>query len=440
MRVLILDVEQMGLDFAARCVEAGHEVRWKRGTAETKDGVGFEGVEIVQDWRGHMAWARDGLILTTGNCKWLHELDRYRDLGFKIFSPTVQSADLEIDRGLGMQVMQAAGIEVPPYEQFADLKAAEKFARKSDKAWVFKTLGSEEDKALSYVATDPPDLVGWLQRQQARGLTLKGPCMLQEKIDMAAELGVSGWFGPGGFLPDKWQVCFEHKKLMGGEHGPNTGEMGTVCQYATTDKLAEQMLEPMAGILTAAGHRGDFAVNCGIDSKGNAWPFEFTCRLGWPAFFIQCASHKGDPVQWMRDLLDGEDTLKVRTDVAIGVVMAQPRWPYGHTPPSEAEGNPITGAEDVWANLHPAQMMIAKGPTMEDGKVVDRPTYQTTGDLVCVATGLGKTVETARKAVYDTVDEVKFPNRIFRDDIGCKLEAVLPKLHGWGYAEAMDFA
>ena len=100
---------------------------------------------------------------------------------------------------------------------------------------MFKTLGSEDDKSLSYVSASPADLCAWIERQQARGLNLSGPCMLQEKIDMVAELGVSGWFGPEGFLPEKWQPCWEHKKLCNGEIGPNTGEMGTVCQYVEDD-------------------------------------------------------------------------------------------------------------------------------------------------------------------------------------------------------------
>ena len=439
MRVLCLDNEQMGLDLCLRCVEDGHEVRWLRGGKECRIGEGFPGIKIITEWESSMGWAKDGLILTTGNAKWLKQLDRYRDLGFKIFSPTVRSAALEIDRQKGLEAMEAVGIDVPPFQQFPTLAAAEAFARKADKAYVFKTLGSEEDKSLSYVSSDPADLVGWLRRQQALGLTLKGPCMLQEKIDMLAELGVSGWFGPEGFLEGKWQVCFEGKKLMPGNFGPNTGEMHTVCQYVETDKLADEMLKPMEATLLKAGHRGDFAIGCGIDAKGKAWPFEFTARLGWPAFFIQVASHKGDVAQWMRDLLDGKDSLKVSRDVAIGVVLAQPRWPYGDTPPELACGNPISGAEDVWEDLHPAQMMVGKGPVMEVGKVVDQETYQTSGDLVAVATGLGKTVSKAREAAEKVIDQVCFPNMIVRNDFGLGQEQQLPKLHDFGYALDMEF-
>lgn len=388
-----------------------------------------------------MPWARDGLIVTTGNWRFMGELDRYRDLGYRIFAPTVKSAELEIQRGAGMDAMKAAGIEIPPYETFASLEDAERFARKSDRGWVFKTMGDEADKSLSYVAADPADLVGWIRQKIARGMVLKGPCMLQEKIEMLAELGVSGWCGPDGFLPDKWQICFEHKKLMDGEIGPNTGEQGTVCQYVETDKLADECLKPMEPILRALGHRGDFAVGVGIDTAGRAWPFEFTCRLGWPAFFIQVASHKGDPAKWMRDLLDGKDSLRVSQDVAIGVVCAQPMYPYGKSPPELVEGNPISGLDAVMDDIHLVSVMLGKGPRMTDeGKVALGEAYLTTAEYVLAATGLGKTIEKARERVYRTVDAFTFPNKIYRTDIGLKLEKPLPKLHRFGYAREMEFS
>lgn len=782
MRVIIVDPECLALDFAIRCGEAGHDVRWwRKGKRPTKDGHGFHQFKIVDDWKQSMAWAKDGLVFVTGNAKFMPELDKWRDMGWKIFSPTARSAKLEIDRGFGFEEAKKVGINIPPYEEFSSLDEAEKFARKSDKEWVFKTMGSNEDKSLSYVSSSPADMVGWIQRQKARGLALKGKCILQEKIDMLCEMGVSGWFGPEGFLKDKWQECFEHKRLHDGEIGPATGEQGcyssdtevltrsgwkfwpevtrqdelatlvdgkltferpsvvvsydslgtmiswqnrsidilvtpnhnmfvsgqssarakkpkftfvaaekctqaqyllartaawdgssperrvfrgnswhtgmgprkttdvavpftewcrflglwfaegcasranaidvaqshprkanlaeaiiaetglkftrskngfrvycsqvgrelrqygksyekrvpayikdaevndivafldgfalgdahtqangsrvfytsnsgladdlqdlmlrcgrlgiikkikpkltngkingreifqrrqayalyerarkitgwldlrdrkvipyegkvycatvsshvlfvrrngkpvwcgnTLCQYVETSKLADEMLKPFENYLLKAGHRGDFAIGAGIDKAGKAWFFEPSARIGWPAFYIQTASHKGDPAQWMRDLLDGKDTLKVRYDAAIGVVMAQPRYPYDDSPPEMVEGNPISGLEDVWPNVHPASVMMGTGPVMEGDKVINAKTYQTSGEYVLVCTGLGDGIEQARKRVYRTVDAVKFPNQIYRTDIGKKIQCCLDEIHGFGYALELE--
>ena len=193
----------------------------------------------------------------------------------------------------------------------------------------------------------------------------------------------------------------------------------------------------MEPILKALGHRGDFCVGAGIDKNGKAWPFEFTCRLGWPAFYIQVASHKGDPVQWMIDLCDGKDSLKVSTDVAIGVVLAQPNYPYSNSPPDLVEGNPIEGVEEIGDAAHLVSVMMGKGPVMQAGKVVDAPTYQTTGEMVMAVTGLGRTIERARKKVYAAVDGIHFPNKMYRTDIGEKVAVNLDKLHKFGFIRDM---
>ena len=435
MRCLIVDSDNCGLDLALRGAAAGHEVRLFRYCKRpTKFGEGFNSIALVDDWRQHMAWAKDGLVVNTANNRYLTELDRYRDFGYNIFAPTVASARLEIDRDAGMDAMKAVGIDIPEYHTFSSLEEAEAFARKSSDAWVFKPKGDEPDKSLTYVSHDPADMVGWLRRQIGMGKKLKGQAMLQRKVDKLAEIGVSGWMGPEGFLPDRWSVCFEHKNLLNGELGPATGEMGSVLGYTDKDKLAEQMLMPMEPILRTLGHRGDFAVGAMVDQSGKAWFLEFTARCGYPAWWIQTASHHGDPLVWMLDLVQGKDSLRVSYDVAIGVVMAQPSFPYELVPPSQVEGIPIQGVDDVLHDVHLVEAMMGKGPVLEGGKIVERATYETAGEYILVATGLGKTITQARKKVYGVVDKIRYPNRIFRTDIGEKVIDKLGALHKFGYA------
>ena len=100
MRVLIIDIEVMGLDFALRCAAAGHAVRWYRHMPKHQDraGEGFKQIKLVDDWRPSMECAKDGLNVLTGNFTLTHELNRYREFGYRIFAPTPASAKLEIDR------------------------------------------------------------------------------------------------------------------------------------------------------------------------------------------------------------------------------------------------------------------------------------------------------------------------------------------------------
>lgn len=422
----MIDTDSCGLDLCYRAAEAGHEIRWfmpKEKGVQPMDGDGFPKIQKVNEWKSYMSWAKSGLIVNLYNDKNIvKELDRYRDFGFPVFGPTAKSAELEINRGKGMKVFEDHGVEVPPYKTFQTLDDCIAHAKKSDQAYVFKTLGDEEDKSLSFVASDQEEMVNWLEDKKAKGLKLKGPCMLQEKVELIAEVGVSGWMGKDGFLPNKWNINFEHKKLMPGDFGPNTGEMGTVCKYVKESKLADYALKPFEEVLKKLGHIGDVDVNCGIDEKGKAWPFEWTSRFGWPSTQILFASHKGDPIEWMKDALKGKDSLEVDERTAVGVGMFACPFPYPDEE-QESQGLRVTGIEDVWEKVSPWQLML------------DGEEYKTTGPYVCVVTAHGPDLHDAIPSVYEAVDRIKFPNRIVRNDIGQSLEKKLPALHALGYEE-----
>ena len=88
--------------FCVRCVKAGHQVRpyLSPGNNPTT-GDGFKGIEKVSNWVGSMAWA--DLTFITGNHQFLQRLDVFRKRGMNIYAPTAESAQLEIDRGKGME-------------------------------------------------------------------------------------------------------------------------------------------------------------------------------------------------------------------------------------------------------------------------------------------------------------------------------------------------
>lgn len=444
MNLLLIDTDCTGLDLAYRAVAAGHKVRWyvapHKDHSKVWDGDGFVGIEKVTSWKPHMAWAKTGLIVNLFNDKKVTaELDEWRKFNMPIFGPTVKSAELERNRGLGMKFMEQHGIEVPTNHTFKTLQEAYKFAWKADQPYVFKTLGDEEDKSLSYVASDPADLVGWLETKINQGLKLKGECVLQEKIDKICDVGVSGWMGKEGFLPGKWNINFEHKKLMPGDFGPNTGEMGTVCKYVEESVLADTMLKPFEEALVKLGHIGDFDIECGITSTGKAVPYEFSARFGWPSTQILMACHTCDPVEWMKDALRGKDSLEVDDRVAIGVLMSGPPFPTKNEDPQSSVGSIVSGIEDVWDHVSPWQIMLDKGPVMKDGKIANGEVYKRTGDYVCVVTALGSDVHDVIPEVYAAIDRIKYSDRIVRNDVGARLEKELPKLKALGYDEMPEW-
>lgn len=438
MKILIVDTDCCGLDFALRCLAGGHQVKWflgnKSNGERNKAGDGL--VEKVGDWQAWMRWA--DLVFPTANNKYLLWLEKYRKYGYPIFGPSLQSARLEIDRKLGMQVLEDHGIECPPYKTFSRLSQAEQYARDYPDRLVFKTLGDEEDKSLSYVSKSRADMVAKIAKWQKTGMKLKGECMLQEFMP-GIEFAVSGWLGSDGWI-GPWNENFEHKKLMSGNHGPNTGEMGTVMKYVKDSTLAEKMLVPLTDYLLEIGHRGDVDVNCIIAEDGTPYPLEFTCRPGWPAFAIQCSCHNGDPAQWMCDALEGEDSLDVDDSVATGLVIAQPDFPYSRATQKETAGVPVEGLDlDDMGHLHPFEVMIGKVYEEQGDEITETTGPVTSGDYILVAVGLGETVRESAKRAYKLSDSINVPNKIIRDDIGEGLKSSLPKLHEYGFAAEFDY-
>lgn len=439
MKVLIVDQDGVGLAFAARCAKAGHQVRYFIKPSDSNNqaiGDGFKGIEKIKNWLGSAKWA--DLAWCTGNSDYIEKLDMVRRSGVSVYAPNAASARLEIERGYGMKFLEQHGIEVPEYKVFKGLKEAEDHVWKHEDRFVFKTLGDNEDKSLSYCAKTPADLIACLQQWQRQGMNPKGPVMLQKFIP-GVEFAVSRWMGAQGFI-GKYNENFEHKKLLSGNYGPNCGESGTVQAYVEDSQLAEDVLAPLEKPLVEMGHLGDIDVNCIVDENGKAWPLEFTCRPGWPAFNIMLAEHRGDPVEWMLDACKGKDTLQATTAIACGIVVGQPDYPHSNFTKKQTEGIPVYGvSEKNHKYIYPQQVKMQRLPTMDGGKVVEKEMWATCGDYLAVVTGTGKNIKTACERAYSTVKELHIKDLMCRDDVGQKLQDELPKLQAFGYATHFEY-
>jgi phosphoribosylamine--glycine ligase len=340
-------------------------------------------------------------------------------------------------------VFRRAGVHVLPTIEFDDYDAAIAHVQKTQMRFVSKPNGTDSnDKALSYCSSGPADMVYMLQRWKKQG-KLKNPFVLQEFMP-GIEVGISGWFGPKGWL-GVWEENFEFKKMMDGDRGVATGEQGTILRYVKQSKLADRVLKPLTKQLFDAKYVGDIDVNCIIDERGRAWPLEFTARLGWPAFQLQVALLKEkDPITWLYDLATGNPHNPFFTDrIAIGVVLSIPDYPYSHATAKEVVGVPIYGVtKALWPHVHPCEMMVATVPVQRGNKVVDEPNLCTAGDYVLVMTALGSSVQECRTLVYRRLERLKkMPSSpMWRTDIGERLSTQLPQLQSMGYALGMTYS
>lgn len=443
MNLLIIDQLDCGfsVDLAIKSIAVGHSVRvfmpkYNSDGSSCQNGEGIPGFRKVSDWGPSMDWA--DLIFVTDNTKHIHALETFRKQGYPIFGCGSEGARWEQNREYGAKMFEAAGIPTIPTIKFSNYdEAITHVLKNKETRYVSKPIG-DGAKDMSYCSKDWRDMVFMLNRWK-KSNAYNGEFILQE-FHAGSEMAVGGWFGTSGFsqhILENW----EFKKLMSGDHGPATGEQGTVLRYTTKSQLADMVLRPLEGMLHGIGYTGYIDVNCIIDARGKPWPLEFTCRPGWPLFQIQQALHLGDPITWMLDSLSGSDSLKVREGVAVGIVVSQPDYPYNNTKKKDLTGFPLfdLSQEDVIKNVHLSECMWGVGPG-KDGKNTE-PCFVTAGSYVMTVSGIGETISEARDDCYKRykkkVHMINSP--MIRDDIGEKLEHMLPELQKHGYCRNLKY-
>lgn len=431
MHVLLIENDGDGalVNLALLAREHEHQVRyWK----PPKSGPWGEGlaINIVPEWQEHMKWA--DVIVLSGNATYANDFAPYFGKGYPIFGPNVKGAELELDRAVGQKLLEDVGIEVAAYTAVESVDEAIAQVTKTGKAYAIKPWGGAADKAMTLVASSADEAIFMLHRWKQLGM--KGQLMLQEKKD-GIEMAVDGWFGPGGFC-DLVEESFEHKRLMNGDVGCNTGEMGTVIRHVSQadSKLFGMVLEPVADYLHSINYVGNCSVNCIIDEQGQPWPLEFTMRMGWPDFHIRQAVIKGDPVTWMADLLAGVDSFETTDQVAVGVLVAHGDFPHTCDPAGTWNGYPLWGVDRDHVALQ--QVMRAEYPARNGSK----RGLVSAGNYLLIALGAGARVELAAEKALAVAQAVKSPSSLmYRTDIGARLMHELPRLHRNGFAKRMEY-
>lgn len=431
------DGDGMGLDLAMRALDFNHMVRYwlpPHVAGELPYGEGL--VQRPEEWEPSMDWAE--LIVIIGNSKYQARLAEYFGRGYPIFGTCVKAAELELDREKGQEVLDRYGVSTLPFTVVSNASEAIAHITRTGKPYAIKPWGGAADKSTTYVGSNPEDAIFTLDKWQSEG-KVKGQLMLQEKAD-GIEMGVSAFFGPGGW--SKWiEESWEHKKFLVGDLGCNTGEMGTVIRHVKKSRLFDLVLEPVTPYLQLCGFVGDCSVNCIVDESGQAWPLEFTVRLGWPDFCIRQELIEGDPVGWMLDLLEGVDSFDPGARVAAGLVMTHGDFPRDKDPLGTWQEYPIRGTTDGnWRHLHWQQVMEGDHVSLKDGTVRRRAGIVTAGNYPLVVTGQGDSVSEAAGEARKVADKIRWPSNVmYRTDIGKRLKKELPVLQALGFAMGMTY-
>ena len=203
----------------------------------------------------------------------------------------------------------------------------------------------------------------------------------------------------------------DHKRLLDGDKGPNTGGMGA---YAPTplateeiyEKVKERVIKPTLKGMQEEGAPYEGVLFIGLMIVDNEpYVLEYNVRFGDP----ECEELMALIDSSLYDMfyygatgeLDKID-VKIKDMVAVGVVCASKNYPYSSSEPAEIKIDDLSDCNGY---------ISFAGVKKVDGKLM------ATGGRVLVCVGYGKDVKEARDEAYKIVDKVHFDGMQYRKDI-----------------------
>ncbi|WP_439535326.1 phosphoribosylamine--glycine ligase [Methyloversatilis sp.] len=336
-------------------------------------------------------------------------VDCFRVRGLKIFGPTRKAAQLESSKDFAKQFMVRADIPTARYETFTDAAAAHAYVDAMGAPIVIKADGLAAGKGVvvAMTLTEAHGAIGMMLADNESGRSR----VVIEEFLQGEEASFIAMCDGVTALP--LATSQDHKRLLDGDAGPNTGGMGAYspAPVVTPEIHARVMREVIQPVLTGMAldglpFTGFLYAGLMISPDGDVKVLEFNCRMGDPETQPIMMRLKTDLVDLMEAALENRLS-EAHTDwdrrVALGVVMASAGYPD-----APRKGDAISGLPPDTTESH----VFHAGTSAQDGQVV------TAGGRVLCVTALGDTVKQAQRAAYLLCDKVQFAGMQFRRDIG----------------------
>jgi phosphoribosylamine--glycine ligase len=204
----------------------------------------------------------------------------------------------------------------------------------------------------------------------------------------------------------------DHKRLLDGDHGPNTGGMGAFAPspLATSELMEEierKILQPTLDAMAAEGALYVGVLYAGILlTEDGPKTLEFNCRFGDPETQALLPLLDTDLLTIMLACAEGrlhEVNLSWSDQAAVTVVMASDGYPDKYE-----KGKPIKGI----AAARNQDCLVFHAGTVQAGSAC-----YTNGGRVLAVTALGDSLADAAAKAYRGVDQIHFEGAIHRRDI-----------------------
>lgn len=349
--------------------------------------------------------------------------DKLWAAGIPTVGPRSKGAQLEASKDLSKQFMNRYGVACAESETFTDAAAAHAYVNKKGAPIVIKADGLAAGKGVVVAATLDEANAAIDDFMTDGKLGEAGKRLVIEEYLQGVEISILAAVSvtPELAAADKatiipFTTARDHKRLMDGAKGPNTGGMGAISPVAdvTADQLVQfhdNILAPtLKGLIAEKmDYRGFIFFGIMLTESGPKL-LEYNVRLGDPETQAVLPLMDFDFFAMSQSIVDG--TLKDFDFRWKKGFVCAPVAVSGGYPGSYAKGYPITIDEKA-AEAAGAKVFIAGAVADESGKGMI-----TSGGRVLACSAFGKTFDEAWQNSYKALNGVSFKDMFFRKDIG----------------------
>lgn len=418
MRILFISSRNIiAADLARKLKREGNEVKLFIDDKNRK--LNLENiVEKTDDWKRELDWVGKDGIIVFDDVGYGKIQDKLRKKGFLVFGGNELGDKLEFDREHAQRIFKKYGLQTLETISFSSIGGCIRFVKKSNKNWVVKQ--NDHKLSINYISQtdDNQDVIDILEFCKEKHSNRIKTITIQEKVE-GVEVGIGRYFN-GKEWVGPIEINFEHKHLFNGGIGPLTTEMGTLAWYDDDEKniLFRKTIAKLEPYLQKIDFRGDFEVNFIINKKG-IFPLEATPRLGSPIVYLQEEIHLSPWGEFLKAIAGGKPfSLRWKKGFGVVVLIAVPPFPY--VSKLDRISPKGTGIYFKGIKRKDFEHIHFEGVALRNLKNRSRFFISDGEGYVSYITGVDRTVENARKKVYNIINKVYIPRMFYRNDIGLK--------------------
>ena len=336
-------------------------------------------------------------------------VDAFKAKGLMIFGPVAAAAQLESSKDFAKQFMANHNIPTAEYSTFTEPEAAHNYISAKGAPIVVKADGLAAGVVVAMTEQEAHEAVDMMLVKNGMGVA--GAKVVIEEFLVGEEASFIVMIDGEHILP--LATSQDHKRLLNDDQGPNTGGMGAYSPAPVVTpelhaKAIKQVIEPVLDGMKKAGTPfvGFLYAGLMIAPDQSIKVLEFNCRLGDPETQPIMMRLKSDLVTLIEHALMGtldqvESVWDRRT--ALGIVLAAKGYPM-----SPRKGDIIKISTENNSDVH----IFHAGTAFVDDQLV------TSGGRVLCVTALGENAAQARDLALKTLNDISFPDKQYRTDIG----------------------